>query len=283
MNIKIKIIKKWKFIWLVKSSLMFFSLLFYLSIWYWSNQVPYDCMIATEPKDKFLERFQDLNNNMLEEDEISLAYDHLQSYCCEKQFIWWNSCWSVLPPNYPESPFFYDHIIDIWFRKLDWNEDLLYSQINIDDTWKEWREFIKEMAEKEESYPPEVIKLKFEQIWKVWQTNWLHRKYQMVCLDAENIEKKLFSTSTDKITLLDLQRACKNHVHNRLSREVQYVQSLLLTRWNLLLQDNLDNYIDKYFARNRAMDYLERLAMFEWLLMQVTKKVNEWTWNCSPG
>ncbi len=250
------------------------------SIGYSWNQIPYDCSVADQDKDNFLERFSDIDNEILQEDEISLAYDHLESYCCEEDILW-DDC-NLLPPEYPESPYFYDHIVDIGFRKLDWNEELLYSQISSHEDGIQRREKINELAEQKDTVAPWIIYNTFRQHWNIWGGWWLYRKYQLVCIEAEKIQRKIFSIVSDDASIYQLTNACMDLVQDRVNREITYVRSLYTSRWDDLMQTNLRNYLDKYFARNRAIDFLEKMVYFEALLMQVTKKVNEWTPQCSP-
>ncbi len=249
---------------------------------FWAWQIKYDCSIATKDKSEFLDDVSNSDFELIDEDVLDLAYDHLESYCCEKWFVSWSACSASLPPEYPESPYYYDHVIDIWFRKLDWNEDLLYSRIDMDEDALSWREEVREFSTEEDVNIPQQIRNKFDEYWDVWWFDWLHGKLQRVCIESKAVQESIFSILSDDVSVDDLHSSCLSMVDERVQREIAYLRWVLSQRWNHLLETNLNTYLDKYFARNRAIDMLEKFVYFEWLLMQVTKKVNEWTPQCSP-
>lgn len=264
--------KKYILFWLV--------FIFGTNLTWWALSIPYDCWVVNQEKDRYMEMFESLDNDILSEAELELAYDNLKDFCCSKSYLE-DDCDSWESKKYPESPYLYDHIVDIWFRKLDWEEELLYDWVELDEKWQERREEIRELANSEDIVSPQVINNTFDQYWDVWWSDWMYRKYQLLCKESWLVQTKVFSIFSDDTSVSELTNACNWMLQDRVDRELTYVKSLMNVRWDHFMTTNLINYTDKYFARNRWISLLEKLVHFEALLLQVTKKVNEWTPQCS--
>ena len=78
----------------------------------------------------------------LNKEDFEVARNHLISYCCvEKpnlEALSWK-CDSLV--FWPESPYWYDHLVDVGLRRLD--AEFIYPGMTVDPDGKAWRDFIK--------------------------------------------------------------------------------------------------------------------------------------------
>ena len=223
---------------------------------------------------------------------IEKAVDHLRAYCCDvkKGDIWLcenNNNNTV----YPESVYLFDHILDIYLRRLDakqkddnW-EDLLYG-LEPDEMWAEWRNFIIERWNDVKWSLPLEIKDKFSSMRKLsarvtnflgdneaninnWKNSFeeniknydnrtLWDKYNLACDVAKYISERELLLSTSKLTTSEYN-SCKKLTRARINNEVVYTQVLLMQKGNVLLWDNLKSYLNTYFVSNKLSALQEKV------------------------
>jgi len=94
---------------------------------------------------------------ILTKNDLNTAMLNLKKYCCDKN-IWWvdkSKCEvdkSFFNPNVMDSQYLFDHIFDVMMRRLAWltGDKNIFENSEmreVDDKWKEWRDFIMNKAE----------------------------------------------------------------------------------------------------------------------------------------
>lgn len=132
--------------------------------------------------------------DFLSADDLDIARDHLRSFCCVEKpnlsaLIW--NCENLV--MWPESPYWYDHLIDVWLRKLD--AESLYPEMVPDLQWKEWRDFLKDT---EKMKNPEIFSDKYKKYW-IQSGVYLFASYK----DADNLQIDDILSKTQWFNLYD--------------------------------------------------------------------------------
>ena len=215
---------------------------------------------------------------------IEKAVNHLKAYCCDINYLNSSSC-SQSNNNeiYPQSIYLFDHILDVYLRRLDakqkddnW-EDLLYG-LEPDEMWTEWRKFIIERGNDVKWSLPLEIKDKFSSMWKLttnvtnflgdtelniknWKNsfeeniknydNWtLWDKYNLACDISKYISESKLLLSTSKLSTKEYN-SCKKLTSARINNETIYTKTLLMQKANILLWSNMKSYLNTYFVSNK--------------------------------
>jgi hypothetical protein len=101
-----------------------------------------------------------LFSDFLSTGDLEIARNHLRSYCCVEKPTLASLSWKCENIEIgPESPYWYDHLIDVGLRKLD--AESMYPNMEPDLSWKERREFVKNT---EQLKTPECFK---KNIWNI--------------------------------------------------------------------------------------------------------------------
>ena len=131
----------------------------------WETSEPGFSDFLTPDQQKIILTKADLNTAML----------NLKKYCCEKK-IWWvdqATCdidKSFFNPNAMDSQYLFDHIFDVVMRRLAWltGDKNIFENTNmveVDDKWKEWRDFIADKAEDLSWSDAQSIIDKYQKYW----------------------------------------------------------------------------------------------------------------------
>ncbi len=216
--------------------------------------------------------------NFYEEEDLEKAYQNLKARCCARWILGSDDCEWVDTTTAPQSIYLYDHLIDIGFRKLDWEEETLYDWLELHPEWESWREEIQEMWEEPDGVSPTDIKELFEDYRDPEWTDWLAYKYRETCFLANNMRDSIYEVdSTPEANRIN---ECTSLVRSRINNENNYVEYLMVDRWNDYVCDNLLEYIDDYFLQNRMVSLLEQFVYFDNMLYTIANKVHEWTETC---
>lgn len=261
--------------------------------------------------------------NILPDSAITRIFDNLKSFCCNnKNYTVSESICEAESKNlqsvYPETPFLYDHILDILLRRLDAKQkddvggDLIYN-LEPDDVWYNWRNSINELANNKDWALPMSIELLYEEnrtlwsapykIWfrdKIWIYSWnleeinnnyadfnLVNRYYYSCEIALLFYFKLWWTLNiwlDNNKLESMTMAydnCRILVQRRIDQENSYVKTLLIQKWNTLLQDTIKSYIDSYFIQNRLMNLQDTIFQTSNYFFDVKQNTDRLVQNCS--
>ncbi len=271
---------------LFKFIFLFFCLIFSLKFVFAESQFRYDCgLVWKYSKEDVLKKLTESNDyNILNKQEIELAYQHLKNYCCDLDVLKDSEC-SDKWDNYASSPMLFDHLIDIWFRKLDGDSSVSYTKLDPD--WKERFEQKKEIFLQKEWKIPEIIFQKFSSFWKdpsnPSQNGKLLQKYYDLCNDIEKIYTRVpLSLSSDFAKeYLNSELACRKLVSQRYRKEVDLISTIMIKQGKNRLIHNMKKYAKDDFSEDLLMNLFEKFAKFRGYFAVVYSKIVEWTANCS--
>lgn len=242
-------------------------------------------------------------SQLYSQNDLEVAFTHLWSYCCQQKLAK-NYCADSnnLPSEVPESPYFFDHLVDLGFRKLDWDPAVSYQSILLDSWGAEWRKSITDLATSAEWSKPEQILAYFQKYrkpenlfkdgsqlgcsnfsLKPSSQAWLANRYLQVCSAAACIvQDGAFTTLWFGVTRSDtIKNNCESMAFDRYKREVDYVESVSLYQSSKILADGFHSYMSDYFLQNRRVTLMEKFADMDSSFATVVQKVMEWTKQCS--
>ncbi len=237
------------------------------------------------------------------QNDLEVAFVHLWSYCCQEK-LGKNQCADSnnLPSEVPESPYFFDHLIDVGFRKLDGDPRISYDALVLNSRWMERRNTITDLATSAEWSKPEQIFAYFQKYRKpenlfkdgsqIGCSNfslkpiseaWLANRYLQVCAAASCIvQNEAFTSLGFWVTNSNtIKNRCNSMAFDRYKREVDYVETVSLYQSSKILTDGFHSYMSDYFLQNRRVTLMEKFADMDSSFATVVQKVMEWTKQCS--
>ncbi len=253
---------------------------------------------------------------------VTLALDNLSSYCCfwVKQIP--NSlCGNVKKnlENIPTSPFLFDHLIDIWLRRLDGDPDNIYGNEGIlDKQWVARRETIREEATNIAWVPSQAIYSKYIETRGKDNSKWLYKysawdndnacklfteplsasfnltdKYTLqcdiaLCIYRDITQNNALGSSNSPYLVSDVTYKlengyanCKDMTHTRVLSELEYVKATMISQWNQFVLNHTEAHTNQYFVWSRLNRLMtKRLKQLTWREI-INRKVVEWTKQCS--
>lgn len=255
------------FVWVLA-----FFLNFTKNVYSWSFK--YDCWLATMSESEFLESTK-WEYKVLKEDQIrKKSYQHLKWFCCKKKFLSQESCWWTQAQDMPDSPYLMDHLVDIWFRILDWDEKLSYW-VKLDEAWEKWRKKIREIVETQTWMDSKTILELFREEWKPWQKDWLHAKYLWVCEESLQIYQKNIQYES-WVPYNKIYESCMQLAKNRLNAEMTYVKTISSHKSWKMVRDNQSDYNKEYWNEERLTEFARKMKEFVWKFTTVAEKINNW-------
>lgn len=271
-------IKLWMFITFISFS--------YFSYSFAVDTISYDCWLAKQPwesleKDviEFTKDFQ-----ILKVKEVEVAHQNLKTYCCEKQYISEESCsgkWDV--SKIPEWRFLVEHLIDIGFRKLDWDKERMPYSVSLDPRWQEYRKQIKEEFAKLEWDDPAKFMNMYNEFWKdIDSKDSLAYKYRQVCDEADKIylaSLNIYSGQPNS----KFRDLCEKMATYRINKEVDYVKNVMVLKWAKYIENNIKDYLITYFSNDRLQILSEKLVEVLWKFRTVFKKSGKRVDTCNVG
>lgn len=284
-------------------------LLSFLSVTY-AAKTDWDCVLVLSKnrilasRDESNEELTNLIKSMPKE-AMEKALDNLGKYCCDAKII--STCDSSSDNTlYPESIYIFDHILDVYLRRLDAKDNLMYN-LSADPSGQEWREFIIEHGNEVEWSKPMEIKGKYDTFW-TWTKNvvsfvdndsktksdrknnienqiklydeWtLRDKYNLACDMANYISEHKYVNG--KWLTQSEYNLCKTITNNRIDRENIYVQTILMQKANKLLWENMNAYLGTYFVSDKLSNLEQILFNINTSFSEINKWVTKLTPQCS--
>ena len=241
---------------------------------------------------------------------MEMAFHNLNKYCCDAKII--NCDNSNDNTLYPESIYIFDHILDVYLRRLDAkekNDNWGNLSYNLQADWSglEWRNFITTQGNSTTGTKPLEIKTKYEKYWLwtkdvasfinndkdtkstwdnsiksniIWYTSWtLRDKYNLSC-DLVNYIVENYITNGKWLTQSEYE-LCKKLSNSRIDRERTYTQTLLMQKANILLWSNIDSYLSKYFVNDKLSELQQVMFDINSSFSEINKWVSKLTPQCS--
>lgn len=303
-----------------KILLLMIALLFCVCFTY-AEDTDWDCTLVLL-KDKMLsDRGEDENDivktNMsaaMPKEAMEMAFDNLKAYCCDTEKIPSDFCESINSDVfYPQSIYLFDHILDVYLRRLDakqqndnWS-DLLYG---MDPDWSglERRTFVMQQGNDVNWSLPSEMKKKYEKFWKkgvnitmslgeknlVVQQSWMSNtasaiklydnrtlfdKYNFAC-DLSNYIVLSAWIEAQWLTTEEYDE-CIKLIENRINKEKLYVQTIMSQKWEKLLLTNMDAYLDTYFVNNKLYELMQTVFGISTSFSEINRAVSRLIPNCS--
>lgn len=226
-------------------------------------------------------------NLIFSQEDIELARSHLLNYCCKNKKLENGETFSSIKINidkckntsiWPDSPYWYDHFVDIGIRKLSAREDDLYDGMKPDEDWKKWIEFIEDV---ERQKTPGLISKMYDEFWNVkypipdiFQNNFiraylniktdsfsntgmnLYHKYANLCLIVSNMYQDIWLKS---VVVFEQYWKCVNLVDSKINNE-KIITNVLSQKFAAnLLFDSFISYTDQ-FIQNRLMKLQDKIV-----------------------
>jgi len=248
----------------MKKKYFLFLLLIYIFSWFTYSYVA-DCNNLSyyerlESKFKF-DSFKIVNKNV-----YHTALMNLKKYCDD------NSA------NVLSSPIFFNHIIDISFRKIDAIKWAGYG-VKFDSKWLDWRTYLNNVA-KDYNTDPRKISKKFKEFWWNGEQNMkannetLYWKYLLACNEAMNIADKTITSSTKDDNYYPVTddyfiNSCKKLVKRRYEDEVRLVTKFVSLNLYHHISKTLHKWFNETFGKQNAKlldKFMEINGNFEYVL-----------------
>lgn len=297
-----------------KIFILIISFLTCISLCY-AAESSWDCALFST-KDAVLKSLyenDDLENfaEIMPKEAMEKVFENLNKYCCEKKIN--TSCIATNDSGlYPESIYIFDHILDVYLRRLDAKQDndnwkdLLYG-LEPDPLWKDWREFIIERGNDVEWSLPLEIQKKYGSMWKGtqhilrfsqytyktindWKANiksavnsydsrTLYDKYNLACDLTKYVSENVIQ-SINLITTKEYDN-CKDLIKNRIDNENKYMKAILMQKANTLLTSSIKAYINTYFVGNKLSELQKIINDMNSSFFEVNKSTEKLTNECS--
>ena len=254
-------------------------------------------------------------SNVYPKEALEMAIKNLTSYCCKNVLNQQKGpldsrCKDTinLTDNYPESPYLFDHLIDVGLRRLD---GINTYGLKPDDTGNTWRTFIRWAATNPDPTVPKTITGSYAKYWslhtvyifkkihlkienmstgEIWTLATflgeynnqatlsvsLADKYNNLCRIARNIyEKKPWEKVViwgDKLSKgRSYYTDCQGMVANRINQEHTYIKWILINKAADMLQKNFEA-IHKQFVQDKLTALQETISRIRDMIQTVVRQ-----------
>ena len=246
--------------------------------------------------------------NIYPSELVDLAQDNLKKYCCTQKKSYLSSsqiiqCKNNTSDYYVDSPWMYDHLVDVGMRYLDGDIALQYKTKNgniiTDKKWKEWREFVSQYGSSPTWRIPLELQNKYTEFWGTMIEDFgilesdkdcelRLSQFEQYDKERENLTlaKKYFLLCEITSCMVDRKKnnridSCQSLVTQRILGERDYVQWLLILQGTRALSTNFEAYALWHVNQDKFSWLLEKIVMMSKWLGFVNNKVNEITKTCS--
>jgi len=221
-----------------------------------------------------------------------IARSHLLAYCCKEKFRkdenYKKYCTADLPINFPESDFFYDHLIDVWFRSLDVvgiydgqivDKDAQERNIFITDPTKATtpiiiqNEYTKNRSQKR-FLSNTTMSWYNEEAW-LWGVT-LADKYVNLCYLIKRIysDEKLVGYIERNINSYKYYKDCRMVANYRINQEYSLAKLLMAQASIRTLTDSIKSYAIDEFVQNRLMKLFDKLSDISELFSTISSQAS---------
>ncbi|MDO4713778.1 MAG: hypothetical protein Q4B28_03915 [bacterium] len=253
-----------------------------------------------------------LQKKVVPEALIQRALLNLQAHCCSSGLGDTPSCEQDTAlrngrSNYPQSPFLFDHLIDVLMRRR--NYDTSYPNFPFDPQAKERKQKIEKLILDAEGQLPTTFLADYDTYRSVQpeyllaspseqegfqllttpgeieklntfpQRN-LRTKFLNTCQIAIYLRMKLIPGNPDQPLLTLLQPKCEALISKLLKEENQFLHNTIIYKSNKLITNTLKNYGEIYFG-NRINSLQLKIDQLMGQLQSVAKQVTKLIPQCS--
>ncbi len=239
--------------------------------------------------------FEEKNINLLPKEAVERASKNLRSFCCEQKMIrdleWTSKDKKVckeedLPANkqFPQSQYLFDHLVDVMLRRLDWNPELIYSDVPLHPTAKAWRETIRDYAVVPEwKSPTQLINIAVDDRISP-KPDGLINLYGSVCDTAYEYYKRLDASKSSpwaQATEKTANDTCPIIIKSIIQYELMYIRVTIDLLANRSLGHSMSTYLKDYYANNRLVNLQSTINEMVGAFTTVNRFYVEGTKQCS--
>jgi len=247
-------------------------------------------------------------NNVYPNEAYHRALLNLKAYCCEthilsdEQFCAKDK--DKFVETYPESLYFYDHLVDVGLRRLDVLNS--YEDVPLDTKGAEWRQEISKVSTQEASFALWVEQL-VQKYWGVknddypyalpffdWSVFHLYDEYKLRSLvsDMNYSKRNVYQRYQDvcgmsaslylwqrqnksrdlTATLQSDFEVCQAMVNQRILDEMLYAKTIIQNQATKLLMKSINVYAVEYYWKEKLFDLLDT-ALAVWELFTTVAKI----------
>ena len=261
--------------------------LYFINYSFWVENPIWDCWkISIEYLNDEISKFGNCSKEMtnttyFSECDMIKAFEHLRYFCVN----YWNIPKSKDQPistdaKIPLSPYLLDHLLNIWFRKLDWNPKYLYQWLEPFEKSLERRNTLKIYID-DIDWKKTVADLQkdFQKQW-LWIGNdqWLLKDYENICDSIIKIVQ--YDPLKNMIKEDNFKDRCLELVKIRNKQEIIYVSNLLINQWLKQVKWRLRNVLLDSLLLERFENLYQKFNQMLWIMSAMFKKL-QWTKECS--
>ena len=216
-----------------------------------------------------------------------MAYDHLFAYCCDNDlYPDAEAGYCDLAPSevYLESPYLFDHLLDVGLRHLDASS--AYPGEIIDPSAVEWSNLFSTHPEK--PLTPLFLEAQYKKYWSLTHvplfqdeagslSNYLplyttsgfslRDKYYNLCFVLKTAYETVLQPDSQKWPVVigdqsqdaSFYTACMNLVSQKVTDERAFTQSTLFTRAASTMQTSMESYTMTSFVQDRLLPLFDKL------------------------
>lgn len=204
-----------------------------------------------------------------------------------------------------DSPYLFDQLLDLAYRRLDANEDAAARyNLSADPKWEERQKKLVELWNPDNKVTPQNVLESYianrpqitpplidfntctmpENSNSSYDALTLDQRYTVACHMSSCIADKAAKTTSN---LIDASRAsqtinmCHNIVQTRVNQETDYVRQLQVRVGTRNINNIMQQYTQNYFIDTRRQMLYEATNNLSQNLTFVNRKVQEWTPSCS--
>ena len=227
-------------------------------------------------------------------EDLDIARSHLLSYCCTKYPQRFNLVECKKAVAWPDSPYWYDHLIDVGIRKLYARPSELYPTMEPDEDWDAWYKFI---SDTEQVKNPEVVFQWYQKYWTIKNgapivdTDYnrqkslellktafeseslsLYDKYNNLCFVAMMMYYNWLGSSNNKEDIVDkYYNTCQVLVRNKIKEETSFALSISQYNATTMLIEWISSYT-KQFVQHRLMKLFDKFVAIYSLFNTLAKQ-----------
>ena len=257
------------------------------AISYWWLIFAHDCDLVATTKDIsqspgytwFIQNINGLNYQaVFPPDALAKALENLKKDCCQESILDSTYCVGYTDSiDYPQSPFLYDQLIDVGFRRLDGNSALTYG-LAPDPLGKTRRDFITQAAASGTGMTARAVMTGYQKyrsrkaflsridadenqtIFSNFILNYnspanvtLADKYYNLCQVMKDIYDKKIGGKTIGEYNNSYYKSCQKLATKRINDEYTKTKTIMIEKSNALLHQTTLAYTQGYFIEDRMM------------------------------
>ena len=179
---------------------------------------------------------------------VNIALTYLKRYC-------------NYDPNVLQTPYFLNHLLDVYFRFLDWIKTNYYSEPLFPKSVS-YREKLNSIAKSNFRW---IDPNKIDELYKyfVWEISPLYFEFCSKYSSLQNFIEKGDSTSNFITTIWKYTKVCNNISHNRINKEIIFLTSIKYKIYYSNYQNDLFKKFKDYASKLDNLHNIFTIALWD--------------------